>query len=108
MIIECRARGKFNDLNAYILPLSLHTPSLSLPAHQPELLAGMEVGPSLGMVKSSSLESLHNIVAHTIKRDMETGGRGEGSSSFRRPVDHSMSQPAPTQRGIDSKCVDKN
>ena len=68
----------------------------------------MEVGPSLGMVKSSSLESLHNIVAHTIKRDMGTGGRGEGSSSFRRPVDHSVSQPASTQRGIDSKCVDKN
>ena len=49
------------------------------------------------MAKSSSLESLHNIVAHTIKRDVG-GVKSEGVRDVRggiRPavIDHSISQP---------------
>ena len=80
-------------------------PPLSCP--QSELLAGLEVGPNLGMVKSSSLESLHNIVAHTIKRDVgpkvgELRTR-ETRNSFRRAVDHSMNDGDSSQRGVDGE-----
>ena len=57
------------------------------------VLQSMEIGPSLGMVKSSSLESLHNVMHHTIKRDVVDDGselRNRSTrNSFKRAVDHS-------------------
>ena len=40
-------------------------------SQQARMLDGVEVGPSLGMVKSSSLESLHNVYKNSIKLDDE-------------------------------------
>ncbi len=34
----------------------------------------MELGPQLGLAKSSSLESLHNVMHHTIKMDVVDDG----------------------------------
>lgn len=65
------------------------------------------MGPNLGMVKSSSLESLHNIVSHTIKRDVGPGvgelRTRETRNSFRRAVDHSLKDGASTQREVDGE-----
>ena len=78
----------------------------------------MAVGPSLGLVKSSSLESLHNVMHHHIIRDMvDDGPRGSGHrpgrrNSFRRnTVDHSyiptmaggMAEDEEDHRGVDGK-----
>ena len=54
------------------------------------------------MVKSSSLESLHNMVAHKIKR--EVSGVGVQGVGLRRPaaIDHSLSHPS-HGRGVPSK-----
>jgi hypothetical protein len=72
---------------------------------QPELLAGVELGPNLGMVKSSSLESLHNMVSHSIIKREGVGLRGVArappiTSSLRRPIDpRSGVVPIPTFPG---------
>ena len=89
------------------LPPSL-PPSLTPSSPQSDLIAGVEVGPNLGMVKSSSLESLHNIVAHTIKRDISSAagaGRSsrESANSFRTTVDRSRDDGKDAQRGVDGK-----
>ena len=83
------------------------------------------VGPNLGLVKSSSLESLHNVMAHSIKKRESMSAadyRGrEGGGSFRqnrgRPY---LQQGRPDeddeeggdeddgegeQRGVDSKRI---
>ena len=67
---------------------------------------GMELGPSLGMVKSSSLESLHNVMHHTIKREalVEDGSdllNRRTRNSFRRAVDRSYDEVQ--QRGVDGR-----
>ena len=73
----------------------------------------MEIGPNLGMVKSSSLESLHNVMHHTIKRDVVDDGsdlRNRSTrSSFKRAVDRSYDAEGQgrtddqTQRGVDGE-----
>ena len=57
------------------------------------------------MVKSSSLESLHNIVSHSIKRDV-VGGKGAGMRGMARapPISPSLSHPV-TSGIIQSKSV---
>jgi len=55
--------------------LFLFPPPLSLSQN-------VAVGPSLGLVKSSSLESLHNVMHHHIIRDVVDDGPG---GSGRRP-----------------------
>lgn len=69
----------------------------------------MEIGPSLGMVKSSSLESLHNVMHHTIKRDMVNDGSELRSrstrNSFKQAVDHSYDDSA-QRNGGEQKGVD--
>ena len=69
----------------------------------------VQVGPSLGLAKSSSLESLHNVMQHTIKRDVVDDGsdlRNRSTrNSFRRAVDRSY-EPGGSQqgqRGVDGK-----
>ncbi len=80
----------------------------------------MVVGPSLGLVKSSSLESLHNVMHHHIIRDMVddgTGGSGRRVArrgSFKRNAISHYGQLTPEdqagqeeedeeQRGVDGK-----
>ena len=75
----------------------------------------MEIGPSLGMVKSSSLESLHNVMHHHIKRDVVDDGsdlRNRSTrNSFKRAVDRSYEAgeerggAEQSQRGVDGKIV---
>lgn len=72
-----------------------------------DLLAGMELGPNLGLVKSSSLESLHNVMHLQIRRDSGSDLRTrETRNSFRRAVDRSYDegggeQHEQQQRGVD-------
>lgn len=95
----------------YIVHVHEYKFNVPMPLHhsrpQSELLAGLEVGPNLGMVKSSSLESLHNIVAHTIKRDVGPGAgelrARETRNSFRRAVDRSTNEGGSSQRGVDGE-----
>ena len=49
----------------------------------------LEVGPSLGLVKSSSLESLHNVMHHTIKRDLVNDGTENARANFMHTKDNS-------------------
>ncbi len=49
-------------------------------------LGTMEVGPQLGLAKSSSLESLHNVMLHTIKRDVVNDGSDVRNRSDYIPV----------------------
>ncbi len=66
------------------------------------LLRGIEVGPGLGMVKSSSLESLHNVMHHQIKHDSGSDLRNrETRNSFRRAVDRTYDDGRVEQRGVD-------
>ncbi len=66
------------------------------------LLRGVEVGPGLGMVKSSSLESLHNVMHHQIIRDNGSDLRSrETRNSFRRAVDRTFDDSRGEQRGVD-------
>lgn len=75
----------------------------------------MEIGPSLGMVKSSSLESLHNVMHHHIKRDVVDDGsdlRNRSTrNSFKRAVDRSYEAgeegggAEQTQRGVDGETL---
>ena len=77
------------------------------------LIQGLEVGPQLGLFKSSSLESLHNVMQHTIKRDMVDDGydfRNRSTRhSFKRAVDRTIDGQAAEadeggeQRGVDGK-----
>lgn len=68
------------------------------------MLEGVELGPHLGMVKSSSLESLHNVMHHTIQRDSVSDLRNrETRNSFRRAVDHSYDDSKNQQRGVDGE-----
>ena len=73
------------------------------------LLRGLELGPQLGMVKSSSLESLHNVMQHSIQRDMVDDGselrNRHTRNSFRRAVDRSLEQQQQQQqqRGVDGE-----
>ena len=58
------------------------------------------------MVKSSSLESLHNVMQHNIRRDSGTDLRNrETRNSFRRAVDRSYddSSVGTQQRGVDGR-----
>lgn len=70
------------------------------------------LGPNLGLVKSSSLESLHNVMHHSIKRDLVYDGTGTDMrsrstrSSFIRAVNHSYQvnqSEVVEQRGVDGK-----
>ena len=76
------------------------------------LSQNMAVGPSLGLVKSSSLESLHNVMHHHIIRDIVDDGvaggtrRGPHRNSFKRTaMDHSYGEAngEEEQRGVDGK-----
>ena len=74
---------------------------------------GIEVGPHLGLFKSSSLESLHNVMQHAIKRDVVDDGsdlRNRSTrNSFRRAVDRTIDgqgaaqEGTGEQRGVDGK-----
>ena len=75
---------------------------------------GIEVGPHLGLFKSSSLESLHNVMQHAIKRDIVDDGsdlRNRSTrNSFRRAVDRTIDGQRPDaqegageQRGVDGE-----
>ena len=70
----------------------------------------MELGPNLGLVKSSSLESLHNVMHLQIRRDSGSDLRTrETRNSFRRAVDRSYDegggeQHEQQQRGVDGEC----
>ena len=79
-----------------------------MPCLQADLLLGMELGPSLGLVKSSSLESLHNVMHLQIRRDSGSDLRNrETRNSFRRAVDHSYDENGrqqQQQRGVDGEC----
>lgn len=62
----------------------------------------MQIGPSLGLAKSSSLESLHNVMHHTIQRDMVDDGSNRSTrNSFKRGVDRSFEDGE--QRGVDGE-----
>lgn len=79
--------------------------------HVAYTLQALEIGPSLGLAKSSSLESLHNVMHHTIKRDLVDDGsdlRNRSTrNSFRRAVDRSYdSEGQSHQRGVDGKSHD--
>ena len=77
------------------------------------------MGPQLGLVKSSSLESLHNVMAHSINRgDLVDDGsdlRNRSTrNSFRRAVDHSYDNGSERQvdevegqRGVDGESLEK-
>ena len=71
---------------------------------------GLEIGPNLGMVKSSSLESLHNVMHHTIKRDIVDDGsdlRNRSTrNSFRRAVDRSYDNTENERNGEEQRGVD--
>ena len=76
---------------------------------------GIEVGPNLGLFKSSSLESLHNVMQHAIKRDIVDDGsdlRNRSTrNSFRRAVDrtvdgqHASQEGTGEQRGVDGEIL---
>ena len=66
----------------------------------------MQIGPSLGLAKSSSLESLHNVMHHTIQRDIVDDGSSRSTrNSFRRSrgMDHSFEDGDGEQRGVDGE-----
>ena len=68
------------------------------------LLRGLEVGPGLGMVKSSSLESLHNVMHHQIRRESASDLRSrETRNSFKRAVDRTYDDSAIQHRGVDAR-----
>ena len=82
------SNGPIRLIELYLKLCSIFSVSIS---NQPELLAGVELGPNLGMVKSSSLESLHNMVSHSIIKREGVGLRGVArappiASSLRRPI----------------------
>ena len=62
------------------------------------------MGPNLGMAKSSSLESLHNIVAHTIKRNPGVV-KGDGVIGGRRAavINHTLTRPVSTHSPVQSQ-----
>ena len=65
-ILQVSVRRAWNGLS--------HPHTVTPPSPTQHSLQGIEVGPQLGLVKSSSLESLHNVMHHTIKRDLVDDG----------------------------------
>ena len=53
----------------------------------------MEIGPSLGMAKSSSLESLHNVYKNAIKLDNDMDKAKDSRNLRGRGASFSVSSP---------------
>jgi len=95
------------DLGGLLMELELHAMSLPVlltPLLLPTGVAEKILGPSLGMEKSSSLESLQTAVAEvtlngkiTAKRALSQIARGRGcNESFRAAIDKSYEKTAVT------------
>ena len=83
-------------LSDYLTPFSL------LP--QVRLLDGVELGPSLGMAKSSSLKSLHNVYKNTIKLDNDDGDK-DSRKLRARGASFSVSSPTGERLVFCLDCV---